>query len=119
MHNITRSRNGIIDKIGTLKHKSENEYLHEIIIEKESLLYKIIKKEKIMVNSRHIKCTKDAVDLKIVAYSLDNIPEAIEDKNKRFYLGVQFHPESLYKKDKNMNNIFKYFIKECENNKNI
>lgn len=29
-------------------------------------------------------------------------------------IGVRFHPESLYKIDENMNNIFKSFIKACK-----
>lgn len=41
-------------------------------------------------------------------------PDVIEAKNKKFYIGVRFHPESLYKKDENMNNIFKYFINTCK-----
>ena len=67
-----------------------------------------------MVNSRHIGYSSDLGILKAVAYSPNGIDEVVEDSNKKFYVCVQFHPESLYKKDKNMNNIFKEFIKICE-----
>lgn len=40
--------------------------------------------------------------------------KTIESKDKKFYIGVRFHPESLYKNDERMNNIFKYFINECK-----
>ena len=46
----------------------------------------------------------------------DNYPDVIESKNKKFYIGVRFHPESLYKRDDKMNNIFKEFIVSCRKN---
>lgn len=95
-------------------HKSLEEYVHEIKINKESNLYKIINKEIIMVNSRHKAYTADYSILQAVAYSSDGVVEAVEDNNKKFYMAVQFHPESLYKTDDNMNNIFKYFINLCK-----
>ena len=45
----------------------------------------------------------------ISATSEDNIPEAIEDKNKRFFIGVQWHPESLVD-DVYSNRLFTAFI---------
>jgi len=44
-----------------------------------------------------------------VAYSEDGIIEAIEDKNKRFFIGVQWHPESLME-DRYSDKLFSYFI---------
>ena len=96
------------------KHKSLAKYVHKIKIDTKSNLYKIIGKEEIMVNSRHKAYTDNSSILKCVAYSDDGVIEAVEDKNKKFYMGVQFHPESLYKTDENMNNIFKNFIESCK-----
>ncbi len=48
-----------------------------------------------------------------MAVSPDGVDEIIEDYSKTFYIGVQFHPESLYKKDVYMNNIFASFINIC------
>ncbi len=84
---------------------------HSIDIATNSLLYKIIGKEKIIVNSRH----KDAIfntDL-FVGAKAGNIIEAIEDNTKRFFLGLQWHPENTYDKDINSKKIFDYFIKMC------
>lgn len=39
----------------------------------------------------------------------------LNQKKKRFYLGVRFHPESFYQQDGTMNRIFKYFIEVCKN----
>ena len=88
--------------------------LHEIRIKKNTLLYKILKKEKILVNSRHnssIKNTKYMVS----SISKDNVIESIEDSKKKFFLGLQWHPENLYDIDSNSRKIFDYFIKMCQN----
>lgn len=88
--------------------------LHEIKIKKDSLLYKIIKKDKILVNSRHKSAIKNT-KYKVSALSKDNIIEAIEDSTKTFFLGIQWHPENLYQIDPNSKKIFDYFIKICNN----
>lgn len=115
-NNLVRAVKGTISRLDNPEtHKSMKEYVHEITIDKDSTLYKMIGKEKIMVNSRHKSYTQNASSLKKIAYSQDGIMEAVEAPNKKFYIAVQFHPESLYKIDENMNNIFKYFINICEN----
>lgn len=91
-------------------HCREEKYVHNIIIKRDSILYKIIGKEKIKVNSRHFKQIP-YTDLEGVAYSEDNVLEAIEDKSKKFFMGVQWHPESLID-DVYSNRLFDYFIKE-------
>ena len=114
-NNIVRAVGGKILRFDDNEtHKSLDKYVHKIKIDKNSKLYKIIGKDEIMVNSRHKAYTEDSSILKCVAYSDDGIVEAVEDENKRFYMAVQFHPESLYRTDKNMNNIFKYFIDICK-----
>ena len=85
---------GNLDEINNFKHLSSNKYVHDINIDPLSKIYQILKQEKIKVNSRHKdKVVKTSLD--IVAYSSDGIIEAIEDKNKKFFIGVQWHPESL------------------------
>lgn len=66
---------------------------HEIIIDKNSFLYEIIKEEKILVNSFHKSMIKPNSKFTVSAYSIDNVVEAIEFKNKKFALGLQWHPE--------------------------
>lgn len=86
--------NKVRKKIEGNNHNKMDKYVHNIHIRKDSKLYEIIQEENIKVNSRHEKYIPYA-DLDITAYSEDNIPEALEDKNKRFFIGVQWHPESL------------------------
>lgn len=101
-------RNGILFDVN---NHLEN-VLHEIIIDKNSLLYRIIGKDKILVNSRHKSMINDT-DLFVSSKSMDNVIESIEDNTKKFFLGVQWHPENMYDNDKNARKIFDYFIKMC------
>lgn len=98
-------------KLGTIKkHKSNLNYVHEVNIDKKSLLYKIVKQDKIMVNSRHNDYLINT-DLNIVGKS--DVCEAIESKNRVFFLGVQWHPESMIAYDIIANQLFSYFIEGC------
>ena len=36
------------------------------------------------------------------------VPTSVEDKNKKFFVGVQWHPEDL--DDENSDKLFNYFI---------
>lgn len=97
-----------------IKHKQiKAKYVHSINIKKGSLLYKIIGLDKIQVNSRHIYSVKNLNKAKIVAESEDGIIEAIEFENRKFAIGVQWHPEDLFDVDENMLKIYKAFIKAC------
>ena len=73
-------------------HNSKNKYVHQITINKNSKLYDIIKKNKICVNSRH---NSYVLNTNLNISASDEIIEAVEDKNKNFFIGVQWHPESL------------------------
>lgn len=83
-----------IELLSDNNHYSKDKYVHYVTIKKDSKLYNILGKEVIRVNSRHkyhILNTK----LDVNAYSNDYVIEGIEDKNKKFYIGVQWHIESL------------------------
>ena len=83
---------------------------HEVFIDTDTLLYDII------VNSYH-KYTVNSTDLYVSAYS--NSVEAIEDKSKRFFLGLQWHPEKMIEYDKLERKIFIYFKEVCDGVKRI
>ena len=115
--NLARALGGTTCKIpNTEKHNQPNkDYVHKIVINTNSKTYRIIGKSKIMVNSRHDHTIKECPLLDKVAFCEDGYSDIIESSEKEFYIGVRFHPESLYKKDENMNNIFKQFINICKN----
>ena len=69
---------------------------HTITIDKNSVLYKQVGKEKIAVNSFHHQAVKDvAPGFKVTAKSNDGVIEAIESISNPKVWGVQFHPEHL------------------------
>ncbi len=81
---------------------------HLVKIEKKSLLYKILGKEKIWVNSNHSESVVPS-SFAAPAVSGEGIVEAIELGG--FALGLQWHPEYMYAVDgdKNSKKIFKAF----------
>lgn len=116
-HILVRALGGEITTVGNDSHNSEEKYVHSITVDKNSKFYSIVGVPSLMVNSRHKNRTL-TTPLDVVAESLDGVIEVEEDKSKLFYLGVQFHPESLYKKDEIMNNIFVSFIEAAQKYKN-
>ena len=114
-NSIARALNGTIEKVkNPEKHdNSFDDYVHPIFIDEKSKIYQIIKTKKTMVNSRHRRFVEKCPRLDKVGFCDDNYPDIIESKDKKFYIGVRFHPESLYEKNDKMNNIFKEFINSC------
>ncbi|OJX11111.1 MAG: gamma-glutamyl-gamma-aminobutyrate hydrolase [Caedibacter sp. 37-49] len=86
---------------------------HSIHIEKNTLLFDLCGTSEIQVNSTHHQAIKTlGAQLKIAARAPDSVIEAIENPQKKFCLGVQWHPEYLstpydYK-------IFDAFITACQ-----
>ena len=72
-----------------------NQRPHKIIIEKNSLIYKLLgNKRKVKVNTSHnFSVSQIGNGLRVTAVAPDGIVEVIEGEN---ILGVQFHPEVLY-----------------------
>ena len=93
-------------------HKSKLNYVHEVRIKEYSKLSSIYKCNILKVNSRHKSIIK-STNLNIVGLSQDGFIEAIEDPNKKFFIGVQWHPENMVDYDNKQNNLFKYFIESC------
>lgn len=106
MQTMATAINGILGQLNNLEHKSGKKYVHYIDINEDSLLYNIIGKKQILVNSRH----KDYVikTSLTVGATCNGIIEEVEDKNKKFFIGVQWHPENL--DDENTHKLFDYFI---------
>lgn len=97
-------------------HNSVDDYVHDVNISEDSILYKILNKSKIKVNSLHNYAIKDTEDCKIIATSPDGVIEAIEYPNKKFIIGLQWHPEKMIDFDGDANKIIKYFIDMTKSN---
>ena len=93
------------------------DYKHKVLINDDSILYKIIGKREIMTNSIHVGSIIDSGKYRVSAYSEDNVVEGLEYLGNSFNMGVQWHPELLRDKDSDENKIFSYFIDFVKNNK--
>lgn len=85
---------------------------HKIIINKNSQLNLIFKKQVIDVNSLHHQSINQVGNnLNLSALSLDGSVEGIEYCDSSYFcVGVQWHPESLLSKTDTMNPLFSSFI---------
>jgi putative glutamine amidotransferase len=69
---------------------------HNIKIKKGTILHSIINEDNLGVNSHHHQAVRNETEKYVAsAISDDGIIEAIEVKNKKFCLGVQWHPEFI------------------------
>ncbi|HZS10351.1 MAG TPA: gamma-glutamyl-gamma-aminobutyrate hydrolase family protein [Blastocatellia bacterium] len=85
---------------------------HGLKIEADSLLAQLAGREVTRVNSSHHQAVKDVGNnLRVIARAHDGVIEAVIDtRPDRFVLGVQWHPEVGWEKDKLSQAIFARFI---------
>ena len=112
MANYGRVIDNVRNEDNGIAHHSKEEYAHKLKIIKNTLLYDILGKEEIMVNSKHNYHISSEGIHSISAVSEDGIIEAIEAKDKEFQLGVQWHPELL--NDENTAKIFDALVNEAD-----
>lgn len=90
--------------------------VHEVELETGSHLANIFNKSKIMTNSFHHQIIKEVgKNLQVTAKTQDGIVEALEDKQKDFLLGVQWHPEMMFEEVEEQIKLFKYFVEQAKN----
>ena len=110
MQSLGKYFNGNLELVDN--HYSKSDY-HFVNIDSSSKIFKILNRSKIKVNSRH-KYKLSNTDLKISAYSQDNVIEAIEVSNKKYIIGVQWHPESMISYDIVSKQLLDSFIESCK-----
>ena len=87
---------------------------HSVDIMPNTLLHKIVKKDRIEVNSSHHQAVKSVGPKMIVsAVAPDGIIEAVEIPEYNFVLGVEWHPEYIATPEDAL--IIKEFIKASKN----
>jgi microsomal dipeptidase-like Zn-dependent dipeptidase/gamma-glutamyl-gamma-aminobutyrate hydrolase PuuD len=88
-----------ITDITTINHSQSEERsvaTHQVCIEKDSILYELYQKEKLSVNSLHHQAVCDCGErFRVTAKSDDGIIEAMESREFKSIIGVQWHPECL------------------------
>lgn len=101
-----------------LTHRMECPYdrpAHKVTVERNSPLYEIVGSPDYGVNSCHHQAIRDLSPLlRAAATSEDGLVEAAWMPGKHFILGVQWHPESLYRKDPASLRLFQAFVKAAK-----
>lgn len=116
--------NNILRAIGTdvIEDKTKSHdiydinYRHSISITKGTKLYDLIKTDEYSVNSIHsMIAPKEKVEkyANISSMSYDGLVESFELDNKKFVVGMKWHPE-LMLEDEFPNKLFKEFISKCQ-----
>ena len=85
---------------------------HTINIQENSFLYPIFQDRGYVNSFHHQAIDRLGKGLKAVAYSEDQMIEAIEHISLPI-TAVQFHPEDMCKTDQNMQEIFNQFVAKC------
>lgn len=103
-----------------IDHFDEN-LMHEVFVEKGTILSDIVKKDKFLTNTHHNEgVVKFSDEVIVSAKAVDGCVEALEIRDKRFAIGLQWHPENLCSKKELINDendhfkIFQRFIRECK-----
>lgn len=103
-----------------LEHHMEPPYdvaIHNVIIDKDSPLYKVVGKDDYPVNSYHHQGVKElAPELSVMAQATDGLVEAFRIPDKTFIWGVQWHPEFSYQSDEGSHKLFESFVSKCRRN---
>ena len=117
-NNILRALGTNVIEDKTKKHDIYNkDYRHKISIIEGTKLYNFINKREYSVNSIHsMIAPKENVDgyAKISSISYDGLVESFELNNKKFIIGIKWHPE-LMLDDDFTNKLFKEFIEKSKN----
>jgi putative glutamine amidotransferase len=88
--------------------------IHDINIQAETCLHNIFNTDRLRVNSFHHQAVCEvAPNFIINACSEDGSIEAISQENKKFVLGVQWHPENLWRKDETQLKLFERLVSVC------
>ena len=98
---------------GSIDHHMKPPYdraVHQVTIQRGTPLFDMIQKERIGVNSYH----HQAIDrlsprFQAAAVSEDDLIEGIYMPDRRFVLGVQWHPEFSYETDENSKKLIRAF----------
>lgn len=94
----------------------DKNYRHKIYVSTGTKLYDLINQKEYFVNSIHsMIAPKENVEgyAKISSTSYDGLVESFELNNKKFVIGIKWHPE-LMLEDEFTKNLFKEFIEKCK-----
>lgn len=84
---------------------------HRVVLVEGTPLHDLLHVKEMEVNSIHHQAVRTlATSLQPMAVSEDGLIEAAYRPDQRFFWGVQWHPEYLYRNDENSRRIFEAFV---------
>jgi putative glutamine amidotransferase len=90
---------------------SRDDIHHTVCVEPGTKLAEMLGAGDVGTNSFHHQALKRVADgLMVTARSKDGVIEAVEMPNKRFLVGVQWHPEEMAATRENMMQLFRHFV---------
>jgi len=102
---------------GPLIHDEENDRppaRHFVRLNEDSVIARLAGRSEVEVNSYHHQAVETpGRNLRAVAFASDGVIEAIEDTTGRFIIGVQWHPERVWKEDPFSKALFTSFIEQA------
>lgn len=103
-------------KVINHNQKGSKQYpFHKVKLRPGSKLNEIFNKKEFRVNSSHHQAVRDVAGKFIVtAQAPDGIIEGIEGVNYKFALGVQWHPERMWRTQPDMLKIFEALVKAAK-----
>ncbi len=101
----------------TLEHRgysigaARDQVLHEVCIDQNTRISQILGAGNVSVNSFHHQALKRLGEgLLVTSRAIDGIIESVEAHDKRWYIGVQWHPEDMTAGRADMMTLFQSFV---------
>lgn len=95
--------------------KSEGEARHLVRLQPASRLANLLGDDELEVNSYHHQAVQDlAPELQAVAWAADGVVEGVERPGAPFVVGVQWHPELMFKDEARQLQLFIGLVKAAE-----
>lgn len=103
----------------TLNHmqtsRSRHEISHKITVEPHTILHGITGSTLYTNSFHHQALNRIGNGLTVSAHTSDGVAEAVEMPEYPFALGVQWHPESMYRTSRTMRELFASFVRAASN----
>ena len=95
---------------------ARHEVAHAVCVEPGTRLAQIVGAGEVGVNSFHHQALKRVAEgLIVTSHAPDGVVESVEFPGKRYYIGVQWHPEEMAADREDMMRLFRTFVEACAN----
>ncbi len=99
---------------GTASGFERHQAAHTVHVEPGTHIAQIVGPGELEVNSFHHQALKRVADgLVVTSRSPDGVVESVELPGKRYYIGVQWHPEEMAADREDMMRLFRTFVEAC------